>query len=382
MRFRIIFIGVLAGIVLGGAISLLRLQHSATPPAPLPEDCGKITSVVLQYHPALVETVIPIYRQFLAARGHNYQVIWVVADAAQLQDIKRQLGKDFPQNYKVVTTGKVISSWSKDRFVACVGIGSNQPAQLYAPARRVRDNPLRINDQEVPYRLARSLSKSFHVRGSDADFDGGDFLATSRHLLASPVIIAKNTPGKGRRFHSNEELKKYLAATMSGKLCWLGNKATDVPAHHVGMYLTVIGDVAAVGDISPHWMTSEQATEVNTAMAKAGGAASSKGQEQLARQLENIAQRMQQLGYRVVRVPLFPSATPRAWISYNNGIVETSKSERIFYMPTFAMPAIDARAAAIFTRELHCRVIPIDCSKIWPLGGSLHCLVNVVGRNL
>jgi len=67
-------------------------------------------------------------------------------------------------------------------------------------------------------------------------------------------------------------------------------------------------------------------------------------------------------------------------MSYNNGIVETRGGKTIFYMPTFGAPALDATAAESFRSKMGCTVISIDCSKIWHLGGSLHCLVNVIER--
>ena len=92
-----------------------------------------------------------------------------------------------------------------------------------------------------------------------------------------------------------------------------------------------------------------------------------------------VADRMRSLGLRVLRVPLMPSKTPRAWMSYNNGIVEVRDGRTVFYMPTFGMEQLDDTAAEVF-RSAGCQVVPIDCSRIWRLGGSLHCLVNVVER--
>ncbi len=67
-------------------------------------------------------------------------------------------------------------------------------------------------------------------------------------------------------------------------------------------------------------------------------------------------------------------------MSYNNGIVDQRGGNTIFYMPTFGAPALDHAAAECFRTQIGCRVMTIDCAKIWQLGGSLHCLVNVVGR--
>jgi agmatine/peptidylarginine deiminase len=60
--------------------------------------------------------------------------------------------------------------------------------------------------------------------------------------------------------------------------------------------------------------------------------------------------------------------------------VETRGGKTFFYMPTFGARTLDAAAAASFQQAAGCQVIPIDCSHIWHLGGSLHCLISVVAR--
>ena len=44
-----------------------------------------------------------------------------------------------------------------------------------------------------------------------------------------------------------------------------------------------------------------------------------------------------------------------------------------------AIPALDYAVETAF-RKAGCRVVRIDCAGVWRLGGSLHCLVNVVAR--
>ena len=382
MRVRALIVGIAGGLLIGGVIGVLvGSLHRREPRAePLGEDGGRITRVVMQYQPEAGPLVAPIYRQFLSAISRDVQVVWVVGKSSDLDDLKIRLGRCWPDGRcRAVVVGKDISTWAKDRFVAMRTSGSPAMAVLCAPARRRTANPLRTNDQEVPYRLAQDPSHLFSACDTEADFDGGDFLATSRHLFAGPAIIEKNNPGAGERFRSVDELTDHLNRKLSSRIIWLGTNPAESPPHHIGMFLTVIGQIAAVGDVR---LAEKMAClpETHTALQRAGGIASPAFRSDLSTRLDHIARQMQSLDYKVVRVPLLPSATPRAWMSYNNGIVETRNGETIFYMPTFGATALDAAAATSFRAATGCRVVPIDCSRIWHLGGSLHCLVNVVGR--
>ena len=396
MNRRAVLLGVVGGLVIGQALVLLRgldRDHSV----PLREDRGQITRVVMQYAPAAGPIVAPIYTQFLTALGKDIEVVWVVGRQADADDLRSRLGAAWPEGRcRVVAVGKEITTWSKDRFVALSPEGRPGPAFLCAPARSRTASDSRTNDQEVPYRLTRSLPRLFGVRSMDAAFDGGDILAAGGRVFAHPAILEKNPPGRGSPFRSESELKDYLGREMSTPITWLGSSPGDAPPHHIGMYLTVIGKSAFVGDVRlaeslggprpilDFWPVrgARRRSETQRALDPAGGEATDALKSDLQDRLDRTARQMGNLGFQVVRVPLLPSATPRAWMSYNNGILETRRGETVYYMPTFGAPGLDAAAARLFHRAAGCRVVPIDCSEAWPLGGSLHCLVNVVNRNL
>jgi len=384
MRRRALLIGIMGGLLLGGIIGALRgpLARLTPPAAPLGEDGGRISRVVMHYQPDAGPLAMPIYRQWLAAMRADVEVVWVAAQQADLDDLPSQLGSLWRKDHhRGVVVGKPISTWSKDRFVAMHVPGRRNFSVSCAPARTRTANPLRTNDQEAPYCLAQQLPQWFGVRDTTVDFDGGDFLATAGHLFASPAIIEKNAPSAGARFPSAAALADYLGQQMGRPITWVGGeRAQDAPPHHLGMFLTVIGQRAAVGDIRLAEQAGAAHAQTLTALQAAGGEASPAFRADLQTRLDRVARQFDALGYTVVRVPLLPSATPRAWMSYNNGIVETRDGHAIFYMPTFGAAALDAEAAATFRAQMGCTVVPIDCATIWPLGGSLHCLVNVVGR--
>jgi hypothetical protein len=350
------------------------------------EDVGRITRVVIHYSPGIDqnlpgtgEVVADIYRRFLGAVGSDLQVLWVGENQRDLDDLKVRLGDAYPSDSHVLLANKPITTWSKDRFTCLVRESGRGPTVLLAPARKVVPNPLRIHDQEVPWRLAAAFPRLLACRDMQMDFDGGDILATSRGVFVHPSILSKNNPVPPP-FQSAEALREHLHSEL-GELVWLGPVESNVPLHHVGMFLTVANGTAFVGDVQlADSLTAGHEAEVATACQSADGPADAGTRAGLARQLNCVADQMRSLGLRVVRVPLMPSATVRAWISYNNGIVETREGRTRYYMPTFGLKRLDDAAARIF-RGAGCEVVPIDCSRVWQLCGSLHCLVNVVARH-
>ncbi len=272
MRTRAIVIGVVGGLVLGGMIGALSTAGSLTDAVPLREDGGQITRVVMQYRPAAGALVAPIYAQFLSALGPKVDVVWVVGNASDADDLRSRLGPCWPAGRcRIVAVGKAISTWSKDRFVAMAIPGRQGAAVCCAPARTRSANPLRTNDQEVPYRLALDAGQLFGVRGTDVDFDGGDFLAADHRLFASPAILDKNRQSVMPR--SLAQLGADLNGTLHGKITWLGDAPQAAPPHHIGMYLTLIGRTAAVGDVRMAEQVIAAHPEMLPALQVAGGIA-------------------------------------------------------------------------------------------------------------
>jgi agmatine/peptidylarginine deiminase len=104
--------------------------------------------------------------------------------------------------------------------------------------------------------------------------------------------------------------------------------------------------------------------------------------EEIRRLTEQKAARLEDLGFRVIRVPAFrvDLATPRAWpgISYVNGLVVDGQ----VLVPRFGLGAVED---AIF-RDLAAAlppgysVAPIGAQRVLIRNGGLHCLAGLVRR--
>jgi len=122
----------------------------------------------------------------------------------------------------------------------------------------------------------------------------------------------------------------------------LGAKAVviDGPPHHVGMFATPLHDGRVLA-----------------------------GPPDVSRALRDG-------GFETAELPWATTPRDRAYITYNNVVV----SGRRVFMPAFGLDS-DAAAAAIW-RAQGFEVIPIPCAPLYLSGGTIHCLVNVLARNI
>jgi len=319
MSGRSIGIGIGTGLLMGLTLVAWLAPPEPPPARPLPEDLGRITRVVMQYNPGadvgladVGEAVAEVYRQFLTSVGPGVQVVWVVGSRRDLDDLRERLRDAYPTDSRVLVVAKPITTWSKDRFTCLVHEGGAGRAVLVAPARKAVSNPLRTHDQEVPWRLAAAFGGLFTCRDMLIDFDGGDILATSRGVFVHPAVLSKNDAGDSR-FTSADALREHVRALL-GEVVWLGPAVSDVPPHHVGMFLTVANGKAFVGDVRlAERLVASHEAELASACRRAGGLADAATRAELARQLDRIADQLRSRGLEVVRVPLMPPTASRAW---------------------------------------------------------------------
>jgi hypothetical protein len=84
-------------------------------------------------------------------------------------------------------------------------------------------------------------------------------------------------------------------------------------------------------------------------------------------------------GIEVTRVPVVVLPGGGSYVTYTNALFDRDAAGPIVYLPTYGVPALDARATAIY-EQLGYRVEPIDLSTMYTMNGSLGCLVNVMER--
>ncbi len=201
-------------------------------------------------------------------------------------------------------------------------------------------------------------------------FDGGDLLADSDNVFVAANFLARNQPSNA---NDRSRILSLIEAEFKRNVVPIGDHISDVPNHHIGMFLTPLGNnTLAVGDPDLGLRLWQDNNNIKSAIDVLSD-------EESLVPFRNVARILEEKGFRVIRIPLLLTSQPQAYVSYNNAIVEyTSNSKRIF-MPTYGIPPLDKAAGGYFESE-GWRVIPVRVKKVYRHTGSLRCLVGIIRR--
>jgi hypothetical protein len=364
--------GALAGVA--ASLAILWLLHRLAGPAHVAdrlvaEDASApLRRVAIHYAPAADRMALGVWTQLLAALPAEVDVEVEVTradDFARLTTALARAGVGHLERLHPVVVGAPITTWSRDRYAALVDDRGN--GAILAPPRSESVFANRAGDARSPFAISQAL---YHrdPRTADILFEGGDLAATPRWIFADANLIARNV---GRGAADRASIEAELHRRFAQDIVWLGDVAGDVPRHHVMMYAVPLDDhTAAVGDIRAGLaLLGADAGKLELADAALQ-----------ARRFDRAALDLAARGFRVVRVPALVLAGGGSFVTYTNAVFDRRPDgQRVVYLPTYALPALDAAARA-FYQALGYAVVPIDVSKIYRMNGSLGCLVNVLAR--
>jgi len=141
------------------------------------------------------------------------------------------------------------------------------------------------------------------------------------------------------------------------KIVSIGRTPEEVPDHHIGMYLTPLGNKrVAVADPLLGLELYQKGP--------AGGPADVETDISKYKPFLQVVQRLEEEGFLVVRVPMLLTRTPRVFVSYNNVILERRADKQRVYMPVYGIPSLDRAAGQVFESQ-GWRVIPIRVAKLY-----------------
>jgi hypothetical protein len=304
------------------------------------ERAGRIRAVEVHFDPR-AEFVRRTYAEFFRALPEDVAV-WVAVEKAE--DYEAFAALTGRQGTPVVI-GKPITTWARDRFV------TGAAGAIVIPPEPHRGPVERANDALVPPALAAALGVP--TRKAPFRFDGGDFCRAYGRVFASSFWAERNPE------RSLDDLLRLAEGLFSEPIVYLPN----APRHHVGMAFAPVGGKRfLVGD--SRW---------GARIAPAGVTADAS--EETARRFDGIADALKAAGFEVTRVPVIPTTDDYAWMTWTNAVFE----ERVAYVPTYGAPEADAVALGVY-REMGYEVRGVDVSEVWRRGGTLHCLVHVLGR--
>jgi hypothetical protein len=357
--------GVAAGIVTSAVVlHFIGHAHTRTPTRLVAESAsGPLQTVAIHYAPAADHVALGVWRQLFAVLPPSVQVEVEVAKPADFDRFTRLIADDgHLERFHPVIVGTTITTWSRDRYAALVDDAGH--GAILAPPRVEAPTPERAGDARSPFAISRAL---YHRDPKVADivFEGGDIAGTPSTIFADINLVFRNA---AHTHADRATIEHELHARFGQKLVFLGDAVGDVPRHHIMMYMMPIDDhTVAVGDIRAGLhLLGTQALALDDVDVEA-------------QRFDHAAEQLAKDGFKVVRVPALVLAGAGSYVTYTNALFDRRGDQRIIYLPTYALPALDD-AGKRFWEAQGFEVHPIDVSAIYRLNGSLGCLVNVLAR--
>ncbi len=391
-------LGVALGLIVALAV-LLLVSHRKAPPPPtsakklagglLREDSGSLDEILVHYVPRLEPLVDDAYADFLGTLPASTRVVAVIpkdpADAGMARDGLARLlaridpGGDLAARTRVIEVEGPISVWSKDRALVLAPDETATRAGLVIPVPPDPRWKERANDWRTLEQVARAMPERFYVRQLPIEFDAGDFDVAGGQVLVDDNLVTKN--GK-RGVQDVSELRKLLEGAFARPVVVLGNADGDVPRHHMSMYMAALsgpeGRVALVGDPREARALVGESFAPGEVDPDTGEALHADFSDATVARFDVAAAALSAAGWRVVRIPEVPFLD-KTYMAYTNGVYETRGSSRVAWMPTFDLPALDARATQIY-ESLGWQVRPVRARQLYAYHGTIGCLVNVLAR--
>jgi hypothetical protein len=364
-----------AGLIVAAAIGWLgNAVHHRPPHADtrlVAEDASApIRELAIHYAPAADGVALGVWTQLAAVLPPAVQVDVEVTerrDFDRLLAVLRASGAPHLARYRPIVVGQPITTWSRDRFAALVD--EHGHGAILAPPHVDAPFVQRAGDAQSPFALSQAIYGT-SPRIADLVFEGGDLAATPSIVFADVNLGARNL---GRGAADRASIEHELGRWFAQRIVWLGEQVGDVPRHHIMMYMVPLDDhVIAVGDVR----AGLQLLAGDPGRAAIG---LDPDEAEQADRFDRAAAELAGLGFAVVRVPALVLAGGGAFVTYTNAVFDRAGAQRIVYLPTYALPSLDA-AATRFYERLGYVVKPIDVSPIFRLDGSLGCLVNVLAR--
>lgn len=333
---------------------------------------GALSELAIQFHRMSADRFLPVYEQLLKELSPDVAIRVVVSDAEDEAIFRAALDEWFADGPQPVVTfshtGRPITSWMRDRLAVLPT--TQGKTRLLAPAMPMTGPEVRAHDWTVPWTLGEQLGPDVALRRSQYRFDGGDLIADERFTYVASPLFARNP----------DLPKATLTAMLTRDLGRPVLALTDTPDHHLGMFLTPLGNgtvVVADPNLARQLLAD---SDIDAASIQVGGAPAGEPSAQLLRQFDNVIEQLEGLGLDVVHMPVLPTSQHYAWLSYNNVLSERRDGQLHVYLPVYDVPALDDAATAIWQEE-GAIVHPIRVDGLFRLGGSVRCLTAPITRS-
>ena len=359
--------GFLASVLVLQVVALARGPHRTHTRLVAEDASAPLSRIAIHYAPSADRVALGVWRQLFRVLPDDVKVDVEVTAQADFARFLQLVHPDHPARFEAVVVGAPITTWSRDRYAALVD--DRGGGAILAPPRVETSFVGRAGDARSPFAISRALySREPHV--ANIVFEGGDLAATPHWLFADVNLAARNL---GRTNADRESIERELRQRFGQDIVWLGEQVGDVPRHHIMMYMMPLDDhVIAVGDVRMGMALLAREPAIATLALD--------DVELEAERFDRAAALLATRGFQVVRVPALVLKGAGSYVTYTNALFDRrADGTRVVYMPTYALPSLDAAGRAFYEAQGF-EVHPIDVSPIYRLNGSLGCLVNVLAR--
>ncbi len=330
---------------------------------------GAFVHLVIHFDPSAEAEVAPTYRDLLLAMEPTVRFTVVVAERAHFQRFGRLLRTwriRNPSRFRPVVVGRKITTWARDRYTL---LTEGRTRSLLVRPQPHHAVAARQNDWYAPFAIARARRPHLDVRIAKVTFDGGDLVATDRHVFATGLLLGRN---RSTPYADPRRMTAWLRRMTGREPVLIGDSPAQVPPHHVGMFLTPLGGRRVlVGDPVAGLRLLDKDARLPLPVERRPAF--------LAR-FAFVARELTRRGFQVIRVPLVPLADGVTYVTYNNAVLERRADGRLHaYVPQFGLKALDAAGRAAY-QDQGVIVHPIDVRRIYRHNGTVRCLVNVLRR--
>jgi N-dimethylarginine dimethylaminohydrolase len=339
---------------------------------------GTIAEVVIHYLSSMDAELEPVYLDLFAALGPgvHLQVLCPSEEDADLfeatwEDLAALNGRDVC----VVDVDRPLTIWPRDRRIARCRPDTGQPVSCFVPIRNAQYESDKLNELDLIGGLSdvglspRQMSPLLYL-------EGGNVVANARHAFIGANVLEDN-PEAGRA----ELIERRLRQIVGIEPVLVQDDAGQVPWCHTDMYLTPVDDRTILVADPRLGLEIVLGTEGRGHLDELPRCVADEVDHNVSRleMYDQIARRLERLGYQVIRMPALIGRDEQWMVTYNNVLQDRAGRQRVVMMPVYQIPVLDAAAAEIYER-LGYEVRPIDVSTIYDLGGAVRCMVNVTQR--
>lgn len=336
---------------------------------------GPLEELAIQFHRPGADIFLEVYEQLFWALDEDTEVHVLVSDDADLElfEQARQSWLDergAGPRVSYVVVGRPITSWARDRLAVLDPVAGG-PLTLLAPPAPMTGAEARANDWLVPWALGEHLGPGGQLSVAGFQFEGGDLIADDDFVYVATPLFERNPA------EDPDRLAAQLETTLGRPVLRLGRPEQPAPSHHVGMFVTPIGDgVVLHGDPALGLELIGDRSELLV-----GGATLAVDRRpQTQAPFAEVEGALSTAGLSAVALPLLVSDEAHVWVSYDNVLMERRRDGRLHvYMPTYGLPELDGRARQTY-EALGAVVHGIGVERLFRLGGTVRCLVAPLRR--